>query len=434
MKRCRPAVLAAILLAATAKADEPARIRYSGTGTYMLVERSDLRRYDNGKYTGLVNREIRSFITPAESPDGRTGGDRFYTGNFYVSQDTRRNSGKVGDSIHEAVPAAFRISPDGNLVMTEDHGYPTFRSFPAFTEKAISPGDRWQSKAERTVDPLGDGRFTRIPMYIEYTYIGNELFNGEEMLVLRAKWATRYGISYIDFGGDPELTKASGSHNATMYVSRRTGNAAVVRDTVDETFFYSGGRQITYRGTISLFTEYPPATDRSRLIPAISRAGAVAAAEPAGKNETETAGRKSAEGKSETGRPDGKADGTKPEIKVDETESGIRLTMSDLKFKADSAELLPGEDERLDLIASILMEAPESMFLVEGHTAATGNEKGEMRLSLERAKATARSLAARGIPEGKFICHGSGSHRPVADNATAGGKAANRRVEITILE
>ena len=71
---------------------------------------------------------------------------------------------------------------------------------------------------------------------------------------------------------------------------------------------------------------------------------------------------------------------------------------------------------------------------MEGHTASTGNEKGEQRLSEERARNIALELSKRGIAEDKFICKGSGGRKPVASNATPEGKARNRRVEITILE
>ena len=121
-------------------------------------------------------------------------------------------------------------------------------------------------------------------------------------------------------------------------------------------------------------------------------------------------------------------------IKVENTTAGIRLTIQNLQFKPDSAELVSGESLRLDQIASVLREVPESQFLVEGHTAATGNETGEMRLSALRAHKIAKELSKRGIPQEKFICKGSGAHKPVADNSTPAGKAVNRRVEITILE
>ena len=98
-----------------------------------------------------------------------------------------------------------------------------------------------------------------------------------------------------------------------------------------------------------------------------------------------------------------------------------------------SAELLPEEEKRLSDIAEILKEAEGAQFLVEGHTASTGNLKGEKQLSEDRANAIAQKLSSKGISSGRFITKGSGGTKPVADNSTAEGKAANRRVEITIL-
>lgn len=453
------------------------QFRYNGGRNYTLVERTDLRRYENNRYVGLLSREIRSFIS--------NYGD-LYEGSFYVSQDTVRASLSVADQIHDSIPSKFRISDDGNLTMIEDYGYPTFRSFPAFSANRIKHGDSWQAKAERAVDPLNKGIVTKIPMYVQYTYTGDENVRGEDVYVLTAKWATRYGQNiYLDFGGDKELKQAMGSHNATMYVSKVTGNAIVVRDSVDETFVYNDGKAVTFKGTISLFTEYPPAVDRSKIIRALQRVAAIdgdeakllaqvatktdGAQSKAGSKDTDVAKissgsqssrdaqstaysqSKSGSQKSASSKPSAEsiskavaavskslsdqaiAAASKP-IKVENTTAGIRLTIQNLQFKPDSAELVSGESLRLDQIASVLREVPESQFLVEGHTAATGNETGEMRLSALRAHKIAKELSKRGIPQEKFICKGSGAHKPVADNSTPAGKAVNRRVEITILE
>lgn len=453
------------------------QFKYNGGRNYTLVERTDLRRYENNRYVGLLSREIRSFIS--------NYGD-LYEGSFYVSQDTVRASLSVADQIHDSIPSKFRISDDGNLTMIEDYGYPTFRSFPAFSANRIKHGDSWQAKAERAVDPLNKGIVTKIPMYVQYTYTGDENVRGEDVYVLTAKWATRYGQNiYMDFGGDKELKQAMGSHNATMYVSKVTGNAIVVRDSVDETFVYNDGKAVTFKGTISLFTEYPPAVDRSKIIRALQRVAAIdgdeakllaqvatktdGAQSKAGSKDADVAKissgsqssrdaqstaysqSKSGSQKSASSKPSAEsiskavaavskslsdqaiAAASKP-IKVENTTAGIRLTIQNLQFKPDSAELVSGESSRLDQIASVLREVSESQFLVEGHTAATGNETGEMRLSALRAHKIAKELSKRGIPQEKFICKGSGAHKPVADNSTPAGKAVNRRVEITILE
>jgi outer membrane protein OmpA-like peptidoglycan-associated protein len=113
---------------------------------------------------------------------------------------------------------------------------------------------------------------------------------------------------------------------------------------------------------------------------------------------------------------------------------GIRLTVRDLRFVADSADLLPGEQTRLDTIARALRDFPDRTFLVEGHTAAVGRPQGEMQLSTERAQRIVTELTGRGIPADRFIYKGSGGNKPVGDNANEEGRRLNRRVEITILE
>ncbi len=479
-------------------------LKYNGSGSYVYIERTDVRRYDNGKYTGLVSREIRSFIAPTSVPSGGKISDRYYDGSFFIDEATKRNSREVNLGINGAVPSSFKISSDGELTMIVDNGYPSFRSFPAFTNQRISIGDKWQAKAERVVDPLNKGIFTKLPILVEYTYLKDELFHGEEVYVFSAQWATRYGISYWDFSGDKDLKSAQGSHKATMYVSKKSGNALVVRDMVDETFIYNDGNSYSFKGSISMFTEYPPAYDKSKLIPALQRVASVSEKElkeilekpvnesswiksekksgdstwkndfesgaDSGKNNSSSSEKKIAKAGNQTsgtktnafdstgsgkaknqpqkkknsadeiqskisaGKNSSSNSKSEKKVIVENTAAGIRLTMQNLNFKPDSAELLPGENERLDQIAQVLKEVPNQMFLVEGHTASVGYEKGEMKLSVERADSVANALIQRGIPREKFICKGSGGTKPIADNSTQEGKAKNRRVEITILE
>lgn len=465
-------------------------LKYNGSGSYVYIERTDVRRYDNGKYTGLVSREVRSFIAPTSVPSGGKISDRYYDGSFFIDEATKRNSREVNLGINGAVPSSFKISSDGMLTMLVDNGYPSFRSFPAFTNQRISIGDKWQAKAERVVDPLNKGIFTKLPILVEYTYLKDELFHGEEVYVFSAQWATRYGISYWDFAGDKDLKSAQGSHKATMYVSKKSGNALVVRDMVDETFIYNDGNIYSFKGSISMFTEYPPAYDKNKLIPALQRVASVSekeikeilekpvnesswiesekkssgsiekndfesgansrrnnsyAEKKIAKNENQTYGAKNhpqkkkdsadeIQSKISAGKNSSSNSKSEKKVIVENTAAGIRLTMQNLNFKPDSAELLPGENERLDQIAQVLKEVPDQMFLVEGHTASVGYEKGEMKLSVERANSVANALIQRGIPREKFICKGSGGTKPIADNSTQEGKAKNRRVEITILE
>ena len=96
--------------------------------------------------------------------------------------------------------------------------------------------------------------------------------------------------------------------------------------------------------------------------------------------------------------------------------------------------MLPGEEARLDAVAEVLRSVPNGMFLIEGHTAAVGRPEGEKQLSVERAKAIVDALVIRGFRAEQFMYYGYGGTRPIADNNTDAGRAANRRVEITILQ
>lgn len=430
-------------------------ISYKGSRNYKFIERSDLRLYQNGRYVGLQSKIVSAFIIPSWTDKGLV-----YEGDFFVDQDTNRNKAQVALGIHEAIPSSFIINSDGNLTMLVDNGYPSFRSFPTFTSRKIHKGDIWEAKAMRAVDPLSKGIITKMPIYVRYTYTGDDNYNGEPVYLISAEWATRYNMggttTYVDWGGDKELNYAQGSHKATIIVSKATGAALVIRDTVDETFVYKDGNKYQYKGTISLFTEYPPAIDRSRLIAALKKMDLLDDEEaekllqrPVAKDDAIASDAKKTSGKSSSAKDtaakteklkkqieehQAKSAKSATPISVDNTEAGIRLTIQNLQFKADSAELLPGEEKRLDQIAEILKLADGAQFLIEGHTASTGFEAGEMKLSKERADSIAAALSSRGIGSERFICKGSGGKKPIASNDTAEGKALNRRVEITILD
>lgn len=424
------------------------RIIYNGSGNYVLRERSDLRRYDNGKYVGLVSREVTSFVNPIESDDGFA-----YEGSFFVNQKTNRNQTQVGSGIYDYIFASFKIDGNGNMKMISDNGFPTFRNFPNFPEQKIAKGDSWTARAERVVDPLDKGIVTKMPIYVQYQYLGDEEFHGESVFLLSAQWATRYGkTSYVDLNGDAKLQNATGIHKATIYVNKKTGNAVVIRDSVDETFFYDDGNQIQFKGTISLFTEYPPSVDATPLIPVLKRICELTDEQTENlfakksnrieKSEFNSADNRNAQNFQKNDDKI-KNDGAKKnsyknfensiDIDVEKNPAGIKLSVKNLQFKPDSAELSDSEKGRLSQIAEILNTVPQAKLLVEGHTAKTGNEKGEMRLSLERAKKIANELSKLGVDSERFICRGYGGEKPVADNSTPQGKAKNRRVEITIL-
>lgn len=439
-------------------------IKYSGNRGYTFVERTNLRRYVNGKYSGLTSREVRSFISPVSSENFVSkkqnpvaAKSQWYDGNFYVQEETLRDSRKVGVQIHEAIPSVFYIDADGHMKMFEDNGYPSFRSFPSYTSKNLKSGDSWKAEAERAVDPMNKGVFTRMPIQVLYTFSGEETYKNEQVYRIKAIWQTNYGFSNFNFDpkGDESLTKALGGHKADIIVRKSTGEAILILDNVDETFFYKDGTEINFKGMITQFTEYPPAVDRDKLFMNLQRVASVSGkkvptssemksgtnvAKADGNSGSVSSSKKSSSQKiAENLKSSDENDSSstanpKNNLVVEETSAGVRLSIRDIKFKADSADLLPGESSRLDDVARALKTVPENQFLIEGHTASVGKPAGEQKLSVERAQTIANELVKRGIPADKFICKGWGGNKPVADNSTSAGRAQNRRVEITVLE
>ena len=463
------------------------KLHYSGKGGYSLVERTNLRRYVNGKYVGLTSREVRSFVSPSEPPLMRFKAkgsvyenDQWYDGSFYVMEETLRNSQVAGAGIHEAVQSVFHISKNGQLTMYKDNGYPSFRSFPAYTAEKVNVGESWKAVAERSVDPLNKGVFTKIPMQVLYTFSGAETYKGQAVYRIKAIWQTYYDAQNRDFGGDSSLQKARGGHKADIIVLQETGEPILTIDNVDETFFWIDGTQVNFKGTITLFTEFPPAFDSQRIMAALNRVATVKDGKTgtdkkfSGTEKSVSGGTVAGSGKltasdKKTGAdavktekfvPDGifdnfdknetvakntvssgktvleKVDDVLPKnnIVAEEVSAGIRLSIRDIKFAPDSAQILSGESERLDEIAEVLKMAPNAQLLVEGHTASVGKPAGEQKLSEQRAHKIAEELKARGVKAGAFICRGFGGTKPVASNETNEGRAQNRRVEITILK
>jgi outer membrane protein OmpA-like peptidoglycan-associated protein len=97
-------------------------------------------------------------------------------------------------------------------------------------------------------------------------------------------------------------------------------------------------------------------------------------------------------------------------------------------FAFDSAELTEAGKATLDELADSLNRLKFVSGTVEGHTDSEGTEAYNLGLSERRAQTVADYLQAKGVASGRLAAQGSGESKPVADNATAEGRAQNRRV------
>jgi outer membrane protein OmpA-like peptidoglycan-associated protein len=103
-----------------------------------------------------------------------------------------------------------------------------------------------------------------------------------------------------------------------------------------------------------------------------------------------------------------------------------------LRFDPGSAELSADRRAVLDQIAGLLVANPTVKLEIDGYTDVPGGESG-LALSRRRAAMVADYLTARGVRPAILTVAAYGDARQVGDNGTDAGRAANRRVELTVL-
>ncbi len=111
-----------------------------------------------------------------------------------------------------------------------------------------------------------------------------------------------------------------------------------------------------------------------------------------------------------------------------------RATTYGIHFDTDSANLRADAVQTLNEIATSLRRHPRWRVAIIGHTDARGTAAHNLALSRARATAVVDWLVAHGIAAERLRAEGRGEDEPVADNATAQGRALNRRVEIHLQQ
>lgn len=121
-------------------------------------------------------------------------------------------------------------------------------------------------------------------------------------------------------------------------------------------------------------------------------------------------------------------------VSVHRNGDNITLNMpGNVTFATDSADLSPAFFDVLNSVGKVLGEFDKTVVEVAGHTDSTGSDAHNQGLSERRAASVATYLRGQGVMSQRLITIGMGESRPVADNSTAAGRQANRRVEITMV-
>lgn len=109
------------------------------------------------------------------------------------------------------------------------------------------------------------------------------------------------------------------------------------------------------------------------------------------------------------------------------------IDFAQVAFERGSASLTANSRSALLQLAQVLQAYPQYRVRVSGHTDNTGRAEVNLRISRQRASSVADYLIDNNINPNQIIAQGYGATRPIADNSSEAGRAANRRIEINYV-
>ena len=120
-----------------------------------------------------------------------------------------------------------------------------------------------------------------------------------------------------------------------------------------------------------------------------------------------------------------------PEVKA-ETKKIFAQALQGIQFESGKNVIKKSSYSILDKVVKVMKENPSYNLEINGHTDSQGAAATNLELSQKRSDAVQAYLTKGGIEASRLTAKGFGETMPVADNATAAGKAKNRRVEFKV--
>ena len=119
-------------------------------------------------------------------------------------------------------------------------------------------------------------------------------------------------------------------------------------------------------------------------------------------------------------------------IPLQPIEKGATIVLKNIFFDTRKFDLKSESKSELDKLVTLLNENPNLKIQIDGHTDNVGQEKDNLLLSSNRAKAVVGYLLSKSINPQRLTYKGFGSTKPVAGNTTDTDRALNRRTELFI--
>lgn len=333
-------------------------------------------------------------------------------GTFMTSESSVGRGANSSFSWGEEYQSVFTRSKLGVYTISDQYFMPTVRDVPLFPDRAVAPGESWEAQGHEAHDlrrQFAQDKPFKVPFKANYTYLGTVKSKGKDGT---EKTLNVINVKYNMYMETPEPARLDAYQE---YPASMMGYS-------DELIYWDNDT-----GTIDHYTE------KFRIVMESSygnifefRGTADAEVQSFERTATEEKVAQVQEKVNELGIND---------VTVKKGDKGLTISIENIQFGGESAELLDSEKEKLRKIAKIIEAYQDNDILVSGHTAHYPGGANPITLSEQRASAVADYLIELGLRDKYHIfTQGFGDREPIDTNATAQGRARNRRVEITIMD
>jgi outer membrane protein OmpA-like peptidoglycan-associated protein len=307
--------------------------------------------------------------------------------------------------------SVFRRDELGNYDIGDEYFMPVVRNVPTFPEGDIKPGATWTGTGEEAHDlrdTFGIEKPFKVPFTVTYTYVGPVQRDGKTLHLIKAEYTMffdspeRAGTAPNGSGKRDYPSSTMGYSRQQIYWDNELGLIPFYTEEFRIRMELESGTELEFRGTAEATVTDVKLLDRDKIVQEMNK-------------EISKLGIANTTAKS--------------------TDEGITISIENIQFEADSANLVQSEKDKITKIAGILAKYPDKELLVSGHTALAGTASSRQKLSEERADAVAKFLVQLGVrSEYNVYTRGFGAEKPLVPNTTEENRARNRRVEITILD
>ena len=287
--------------------------------------------------------------------------------------------------------------------LPSDAAVPMVRDVPVFPGYPLRPGESWTAPGTEVFDltvGFGIPEILKIPFDADYHYMGPVEKDGKKLHAVSVGYGFSWHPDDTDGWDSYDLypVEIAGVFEQEVYWDAQAGRNYAEEGMFSYTCTMNDGHAYTFRGSSVGRAVYAEPMDRDALVEEIEEL-------------------------------------SDENISAESVDEGVSVSLENIHFVPDRAEMLPGQESVLDRIAGILKKYPERDILVVGHTAKVPGYGDGIRLSEMRAETVAGYFIENGIRNAsQVMIRGKGNTEPVGDNSTEEGRRRNRRVEIIILE